>query len=203
MRSNDNGSPARVPIVAMTAHAMKGDREQCLAAGMDDYLPKPFRPAQLVDCLGQWLPGELGDAEASERPGASGPESVPAVEPAAATPLIDRGVLGEIRALDSEDAEGMLDRVIRTFSTSSRELIQTLREAVTTGDAEAIFRAAHSLKSSSGCVGAMTLVSLCENLEAVARERSLEKAGQILSVLEPEFHRVSLVLERECQGVVN
>jgi PAS domain S-box-containing protein len=194
--SGDSGAPERIPIVAMTAHAMRGDRERCLAAGMDDYLSKPFRSVQLIECLGRWLPGE-----ASER--AAGEGSVPTAEPSAAAPLIDHSVLSELRALDSKEGNGLFERVIRTFRTSSRELIQALREAVALGDAEAIHGAAHSLKSSSGCVGAMSLVSLCKNLEAVARENSPEKAEEILSILEPEFQRVSLVLERECQNVVN
>ncbi len=176
----------RVPIVAMTANVLKGDREKCLAAGMNDYLSKPFTPDQLYRCLERWLP---------TRPSLATSEG--GVKPAADPPPIDHQALEHLCALESEGPEGVLDKIMREYLHSSRELIATLRDAVASGDIAAMGAAAHSLKSSSRFLGAVQVASLCQSLETMAGESSTDKAAETLAALEPELERAKAALEKE------
>jgi PAS domain S-box-containing protein len=189
-----DSEPARIPIVAMTANAMKGDRERCLAAGMDDYLAKPFRPAQLYDCLERWLPAKQG---AGDRHGVRSGAAADGPSP------LDPSALEQLRAIEEGGAQGLLDRTLREYIDSSPGLIATLRRAVAAGDAETMRDAAHSLKSMSAHLGAVQVALLAKSLEAMARQNDTGKAEEVLSALEPELDRVKLVLEKECQETVN
>lgn len=111
------------------------------------------------------------------------------------SPALDREVLEELQALDPEGSGDLLRRVADSYSSSSRELIETLRQAVALGDTESIGKAAHSLKSSSAHVGATNLASLCQSLEEMARRSSTRRTDLILTTLEPELERVHQALE--------
>jgi TMAO reductase system sensor TorS len=177
---------ARLPIVALTANAMEGDRERCLECGMDDYLSKPFKAPQLYAILARWLPA----AEPRPKP----PEPAPPPGLAAAAKTLEINAIAQIRAAGGSDADRLLEKVLRLYCDSVPQMLKSMQEAAGKGDCVALQRAAHALKSSSHNVGAVRFASLCRDLETAAR------AGQIrfdrLSALEFEFDSVRRALER-------
>ncbi|GAB6040291.1 ATP-binding protein [Endothiovibrio diazotrophicus] len=158
-REATRGEP-RTPIVAMTAHALRGDREQCFAAGMDDYLVKPVRWEAFAATLAHWLP-------ATDTPTAS---------TAAHERAIDATVFEELRA-NLAAIPGGFDEVLEEFRRSSRELLADGATAITGGNPEALRIAAHSLKSAAATVGARTLAASARTLEELAGTNRLAEAS--------------------------
>jgi two-component system sensor histidine kinase/response regulator len=173
----------RLPIVALTAHAMHFDRESCLEAGMDDYVSKPFSKDDLRVVLRRWL---------DWRP-------VAQRKSADSSPL-RRDMIGEIRALEAGSSEDLLESVIDAYLVSSAALEQAIVDASRGGDAIALARAAHTLKSSSGQVGADQLAGLCKAIESLARRDTLDEAPALVDAVVIELERVREALAAERLG---
>jgi two-component system, sensor histidine kinase and response regulator len=147
IRERERGGE-RLPVIAMTAHAMKGDRERCLEAGMDDYLAKPLRPDALDEVLERWL----GLAPA----GSAEPAGEPAIEA-----LIDAARMRTFR----DDYPDIVDQLLDLFLTSTPPLLDDLRAALDEGNHDELRRAAHKLKGSCQNIGATFMATLCREIE--------------------------------------
>ncbi|WP_308495298.1 hybrid sensor histidine kinase/response regulator [Duganella qianjiadongensis] len=192
------GQGQKLPIIAITANALQGDRESCLAAGMDDYLSKPFTRQALGHTLSRWinLPRQNQDdgvvtharlepdSAAQAETGASG---------TAAT--IQREALENIRALSPANGEALLEKILQTYLRDTPEQLQALAQALQRHDDDSLRALAHRLKSGSANVGALALAASCKQLEQLARQHSSATAAPLLATIERQFQSARQVLE--------
>ena len=178
----------RVPIVALTANAMAQDREECLNAGMDDHLSKPFSMQTMQEMLERWVP------RAKPARAKSGQAAAAA---SAQGPVIDRQVLDYLATLRTNGKPELLARTINLYLVESPKLVQKLKQAAAANDAPELARSAHSLKSCSANVGARLLSRYCSDIEASARRDDTEEARKIVAKVEAEYGRVQSALSAE------
>ena len=185
----------RPRIVAMTANAMQGDRELCLAAGMDDYMSKPIRVDELVTALERSAAREPDRIRAGGLVGSAAQTRADAQRPS--TEVLDQTTFERLRATMGAN---FLDELLSTFEEDTQELVGTMRRALGEKDVDSFRRAAHSLKSNAASFGAMALSTLAKDLEALARSGSLDGAAPRVERLADECEQVARALrevERE------
>jgi CheY-like chemotaxis protein/HPt (histidine-containing phosphotransfer) domain-containing protein len=169
-------------IVAMTAHALSGDRERCLGVGMDDYISKPVRVEELMAALERCRSeGEGADDSAVASP----------TEPQSTAAAIDPEVLTGFREMMGEATE----ELIGLYVEDGMKLLAELREGLTAGDAVVVRRTAHTLKGSSATVGAMGLSGLCREVEMMADKGVLDGVVEKVTRIESEYEKVRVALE--------
>jgi signal transduction histidine kinase/DNA-binding response OmpR family regulator len=177
----------RVPIIALTANAIEGDRERCHEAGMDDYVGKPFRLAELSAALTRATGRDRAAPRRAAPPQAAAPARAPVFTPEP---------LESLRALKSDGWAELVERVLGIYLERAPALVEELRAAARERDATRLNRAAHSLKSASANVGAAGLAEMAAQLEAEARTGAPDWDSQRVEVLAGEFEQAREALER-------
>jgi CheY-like chemotaxis protein/HPt (histidine-containing phosphotransfer) domain-containing protein len=203
------GTAPRSIIIAMTANAMAGDREKCLAAGMDDYLAKPVRPEGMQEALKRWGPLARGRHPKEARRAKQGePVEVPSRE--AAPPSVPSGKragddapvdFDRIRDLSGGDA-GELCELIQFYLAQTATQIEEIQAAVVRGDAGAVKRVAHSCAGSSGSCGVVALLPSLRELELRAARGSLEGAAALADEAARQFARARAFFEQRIESIL-
>jgi PAS domain S-box-containing protein len=175
IRRQEQGTGKHLPVVAMTAHAMKGDRERCLAAGMDGYVSKPVQAQELFDTVAR-----LGAADGRPFPADGAADVLNRGE------LLDR--VGDDRAL--------LREMVQAFLDSGPEMLADARRAAGRPDALALQRAAHTVKGALANLAAPAAAAAAERLEALARDGDLAPAAAACTALEDAVERLKPALAR-------
>ena len=183
-----------IPIIALTANALKGDKQKCLVAGMDDYMSKPFRANDIRTMIQRWVSGRTpsetkatdSDSPVTPDPPTSAPDEA-----------VDRSVLYALRDLQIDGEPDFLKKVVGTFLAGSDEQIIELENAFEHSNMENMRFIAHRFKSSSANVGAMQLSEYSRQLEADCKTNAGAQAEPLVSAIAAEYKRVKHVLEGE------
>lgn len=197
-----------IPIIAMTASSVKGDRELCLSVGMNDYISKPFKANELAAVLSKWLKKQLENEQGKEKKVKGGVQGMGKKEMSAASHVntnqdqnqnqnqgasasverLDMTVVNSLIELGESMSPEFLPDLWRTFADTTPQQIQTMRSAVDARDLKTLSFEAHRLKSASGNMGARLCADLCRKLEAVkAWPEDISSVQTNLNQLELEF----------------
>ncbi len=207
-KEQEKGLAAHIPIIALTAHALEGDKQKCLTAGMDDYMSKPFRSEEMLVMIERWGKDRLSENE-KEPVQETGTRPVQdqkisdrnQTDPADPIGPIDKSILYTLKELQIEGEPDFLERVITTYLTGSQPLMGQLEAAFSQNDSDGMQHIAHRLKSSSANVGAMRLSGFSKMLEMDCKNNSGEDAELMVSAIVSEFDSVKKALEGEIGAV--
>ncbi|MBX9723158.1 MAG: response regulator, partial [Candidatus Obscuribacterales bacterium] len=190
IRKLETRTGKHIPIIAMTAHAIEGSKEQCLSAGMDDYLSKPFKQQSLKQMINKWIliPAAIENSLASEQIKTSGAQFYEEDE---------KGInIAAIKAKYGNYSQRLLD----LFQEDAPKLISQIEAALNERDKIQLKNAAHSLSGISSTVGANTLKRICTELETIDDDCDWDDFYTLVRKLDPEFNAIQEVLSRSAQN---
>jgi CheY-like chemotaxis protein len=174
---------SHLPVIAMTAHAMSGDREKCLAVGMDDYISKPFREEDLLLLLEKWL----GFANTSV-------PNLPVEQEPAEGSALDSRAIATLSAIGG--SKDVLGSAIDLFLTRAPKKLEEMHQSLASRDFKALARQAHSQVGTAGLLGAMDFAYACSSLESCILEGDHSSTPSLLSAAEAEFDRAATQLRK-------
>ncbi|HEY9080291.1 PAS domain S-box protein [Magnetovibrio sp.] len=182
----DQGDIDHMPIVAITANALQGEGDRCLASGMDDYLTKPLEMALLKKVLAKWMPVSVeGDLARPDEPKLDAPKSA-----LASTDVIDPSYLRETFGDDD-----LINEILKDYVAPSKGIIDEIDAAFVARDADGVGKAGHKLKSSSRAIGANALADLCFELEKAGKSADFALIETLYPQLAPAFNAVVTHIE--------
>ncbi|MBA3007444.1 MAG: response regulator [Proteobacteria bacterium] len=195
IRSNEaKKGKERVPIIALTGDVQVGVREQCLAAGMDDYLSKPFYMNSLQNVMEKFLKAGTIASEKIER-------ELEPEELSQGSSLLDQARLDMIRSLQRPDRPNVLKKIIELYQQNAPALLRSIHDAVSSGDNLLLQEAAHSLKTASANLGAIKLAAICKELEDYGHQKKYEAATSLIDTLEGLFQEALGALGAELEKI--
>ena len=185
----ERGDDVKPHVIAMTAHAMPGDRETYLAAGMDGYIAKPIDPAELAAVLQRLGQASFDGDGGSAAPGHAGVDGDDRV--------IDRQRLEHLRTMQDDSQPQLVRELIDMFVADAPAHLDSIAQAATAADADRLRMAAHRFLSVTENIGAGRMSQLCRLLELSAKARSLDQANTLVKRLRTEFERAQAMLLAE------
>jgi signal transduction histidine kinase/CheY-like chemotaxis protein/HPt (histidine-containing phosphotransfer) domain-containing protein len=207
IRRSEATRGVHTPIVAMTAHAMKGDREHCLEAGMDDYLSKPIQVQELLATIERYASPQRGVRETTELPQTRNNSLPERSSAASATSAFSRTVADGGEPIDLttlltrvENDWDLLHEMIDLFLDSSPRLLAEIEGGMVRRDSRTVERATHALKGAMQSISALPAARAAANLEAIARSGDIKDAGELASVLKLEFELLVRALNETTAG---
>jgi len=180
-----------IPIIALTAHALAGDKAKCLSAGMDEWVTKPFTRKDLNEVLQKWLPEQLiivGQTKTNK------------AEAAPDLPAIDVQFLQQNFDFNNPDDLTFIASLLDVFQESTEQTLDALQHSIDSHDAEQIRQLAHGLKSISSNVGAMQLSTLCKTMEQAGKTQQLHNVSTLLVSMKQEYTKVVVGLQQILSG---
>jgi two-component system, sensor histidine kinase and response regulator len=215
------GAARHIPIIGVTAHALAGDREECLRAGMDDYIAKPVMPEDLAAMIDKWVRiatpqtpvTQLHPASADAAAQTPVTQLYPFPADAAAqtpdkgaqpplAPVIDEAVLAELREYQNPGEPDFVTELIGIFTEDLTDRLAQINAGLQAGDASRVRRAAHALKGASGELGAQRMHEICSRMELSAAVGSIAVAPAMFRELKAEAIHVRAALETHCVKII-
>lgn len=201
IRQQRNSQPDRrpVPIIALTANVQKGIQDECQAAGMNDYMSKPFVQHQLQAILDRWLINRPCNLTSEIFPLSVVDQKPEADEE---QPILQQKNLDNIRSMQRPGKPNVLNKVIKLYLAESPVQHKAIHRAITKYDTNSLLEAAHSLKSSSANLGAMKIAGICSELEDLSNQNNIEQSTQLLALLDGKYESACSALMQELEAEI-
>ncbi|MEO8167439.1 MAG: response regulator, partial [bacterium] len=194
IREREKSTGKHIPIVAMTAHAMQKDKDECFAVGMDYYASKPIRTEHLFEIL-DGIPRVEGPSVEQAAPGQITPTLTFGKPDRGRTPLTDTSVFNRAEALEQcLESEDMLTQLARVFLANADGMLDAVANAIKAGDAKAVHHSAHTFKGAVGNLAAKKSHEAALRLEQMGRLNDIGSADEAFNQLKESFYELKVCL---------